>query len=100
VALLAAGGVFWALRTQENNTLANECGADLHSCPQGAQNDIDRGHLYDALGVTFFVAGGAAVLAGAGLVVFGGGHAAPVTARVTPLVLARGGGAGLQGTLW
>jgi hypothetical protein len=99
-ALLVAGGVFWGLRQHEVDTLSGQCHPGARDCPASSQSDIDRGHAYDALGVTGFVAGGAAVLAGAGLVLFGGGHAAPAAARVIPLVLARGGGVGLEGALW
>lgn len=100
LALVAGGVVFWVLRGQENDTLSGPCGPSQHQCPQSLQSDIDKGKLYNALADGLFIAGGAAVLAGAGLVLFGGGHDAPATARVTTLVVAGGGGVGLEGALW
>jgi hypothetical protein len=102
-ALLAGGAVFWVLRQNEINTLDNECGSDHQGCPASGHSNVDAGKLDDALGVTLFVAGGAAVLGGAGWLLFGphGGGATPAAQwRVTPVVTAHGGGVGVQGVTW
>lgn len=101
-AVLVAGGVvMWILRGNEISTLNNECGADQQHCPGGAQSDISNGKLYDALGVTGFVAGGAAALAGVGLLVFGGSPAGTTTGvSVGPMLARGGGGVRLTGVVW
>lgn len=99
-AALVGGTVFWVLRSNEVNTLNGECGPTQQTCPKGAQSDIDSGKLDDTLGVTLFIAGGAAVLAGAGLLVFGG-HSSPAMAvHVTPFVTGRSAGIGVTGATW
>jgi hypothetical protein len=99
VALVAGGAVLWGLRQHEIDTLGPICGDRRQQCPQSAQSHIDSGKLYDALGVTAFVAGGVAALTGGGLLLFG---VSPSTtgARLTPVLTAHGGGLALGGTLW
>lgn len=101
-ALVAGGVVMWILRGNEISTLNGECHPTPQSCPSSAQGDISNGKLYDALGVTGFVAGGAAALAGVGLLVFGGSHDASTTGSVTvgPMVARGGGGLRFSGELW
>lgn len=102
-ALVAGGVVMWILRGNEVSTLDPECGANRQSCPSSAQSDISSGKLYDALGVTGFVAGGAAALAGIGLLVFGGSHADAAAAgsvSVGPMFARGGGGLRVTGDLW
>jgi hypothetical protein len=101
-ALVAGGVVMWILRGNEISTLNGECGSDGQHCPGGAQSDINSGKLYDALGVTGFVAGGAAALAGVGLLVFGGPHAETTSGgvRFGPMLARGGGGVRIGGALW
>lgn len=101
-ALVAGGAVMWILRGNEISTLNGECHPTAQDCPGSAQGDISNGKLYDALGVTGFVAGGAAALAGVGLLVFGGSHDPSTTGGVTvgPMVARGGGGLRLTGALW
>jgi hypothetical protein len=99
-ALGAVGGVFWALRGGAISTLTADCGASGDACPASDQSVINRGKLDDALGVTFWTVGGAALLTGTALVIFGGSRSAEATAvRVGPLVVAGGGGLSIAGTL-
>ena len=98
-ALLAGGGVFWALRGNAIGTLDQHCGTTHQSCPNSDQGTYDSGKLDDALGLTLFAAGGAAALASAGLLVFGG-HGGTSAVSVTPIGVARGVGLGLEGALW
>jgi hypothetical protein len=99
-ALGAVGGVFWALRGSAISTLTQNCGPTGDACPTSDQSVINRGKLDDALGVTFWTAGAAALLTGTALVVFGGSRSAETTGvRIGPLVVAGGGGLSMQGTL-
>jgi hypothetical protein len=101
VALVAGGVVMWVLRGNEISTLNGECGSGGQHCPGSAQSDIDSGKLYDALGVTGFVAGGAAALAGVGLLVFGGPQGDTTTGvSVGPMLARGGGGVRLTGAVW
>jgi len=100
VALLAGAGAFWALREKANSTLRNDCPG--LGCPASDAGTISDGKLFDTLSVALFVAGGAALLSGAGLVLFGGGHTTTTPAsgvRVVPLV-GRAPGLGVSGELW
>ncbi|HEX8794006.1 MAG TPA: hypothetical protein VF765_23855, partial [Polyangiaceae bacterium] len=100
-ALVAGGVVMWVLRGNEISTLDGECGTGGQHCPGSAQSDISNGKLYDALGVTGFIAGGAAALAGVGLLVFGGSHTeATAGVHVAPMVARGGGGLRITGALW
>jgi len=101
-ALVAGGVVMWILRGNEISTLNGACHPTPQDCPESAQGDISNGKLYDALGVTGFVAGGAAALAGVGLLVFGGAHGESTTGSVTlgPMVARGGGGLRFTGALW
>lgn len=101
VALLAGGVVFWVLRGNEVSTLSGECGPTQHTCPQSASSDISNGKTYDAVGMTLFIAGGAAVLGGAGLLLFGG-HASTSTTglQITPFVTGHSAGLGVTGVTW
>jgi hypothetical protein len=101
-AFVAGGAVMWILRGNEISTLDPQCGASHQQCPSSAQSDIDKGKLYDVLGVTGFVAGGAAALAGVGLLVLGGSHAETTTSSLTvgPLLARGGGGLRFTGALW
>ena len=98
-ALGVGGGVLWALRGSAISTLDGECGPTRQACPQSAQGQINSGKADDALGVMLFVAGGAAVLAGAGLLLFGGHSETTSGVRVTPVFSAHGAGVGLAGAL-
>lgn len=101
-AAVAGGAIFWVLRGNEDSTLHGECGPTGKTCPASAQGDINSGKLDDTLGVTLFAVGGAALLGGAGWLLFGPhGGAAPATGlTVSPYVTAHGGGIGLQGVTW
>ncbi len=101
-ALVAGGVVMWILRGNEISTLNGACHPTPQDCPSSAQGDISNGKLYDALGVTGFVAGGAAALAGVGLLVFGGSHDGSTTTGVTlgPMFAHGGGGVRLTGVVW
>ena len=98
-AIVIAGGVFWALRTSEANTLSGEC--PNNQCPSSdtsAASDISNGKMYDDVSVAFFAVGGAAVVAGAALLIFGGHSSASTTARLLPSVGPQGGGLRLVGS--
>ncbi|HTQ47194.1 MAG TPA: hypothetical protein VMI75_30775 [Polyangiaceae bacterium] len=100
-ALVTGGVVMWILRGNEISTLNGECHPTAQDCPTSAQGDISNGKLYDALGITGFVAGGAAALAGAGLLVFGGSHGDGATGfTVGPMLAHGGGGLRVTGALW
>ena len=99
-AAVGAGVVFWVLRGNQINTLNGECGPNGQACPKSAQSDIDSGKLDNALGVSLFIAGGAAALAGAGLLVFGGHGAQSTAVRVTPVFTGRSAGLGVTGVTW
>ncbi len=100
VALLGGGVVFWLLRGNEVSTLSGECGTTQHACPQSASGDISNGKTYDAVGITLFIAGGAAVLGGAGLLVFGGHSSTSTAVQVTPFVTGHSAGLGVTGVTW
>ena len=100
LALVAGGVVFWVLRGNEVSTLSGECGPTQKACPPSATSDISNGKTYDAVGLTLIIAGGAAVLGGAGLLLFGG-HASTSTAvQVTPFVTGHSAGLGVTGVTW
>jgi hypothetical protein len=99
-AALVGGTVFWVMRSNEINTLNGECGPSQQACPKGAQNDINSGKTDNTVADTLFIVGGAAALAGAGLLVFGGhGSSAPSTA-IAPFVTPQSAGIGISGTTW
>jgi hypothetical protein len=100
VALVAGGAVFWVLRGNEVSTLSGECGPTQHACPQSASSDISNGKTYDAVGMTLFIAGGAAVLGGAGLLLFGGHSSTSTAVQVTPFVTGHSAGLGVTGVTW
>jgi hypothetical protein len=81
--------------------LSQDCGPSGQTCPPSDQSVINRGKVEDALAVTFWAIGGAAVLTGGGLWLVGGASASEKTAvRLEPIVGARGGGLWLTGPLW
>jgi hypothetical protein len=100
VALVGGGVVFWLLRGNEVSTLSGECGPTQHTCPQSASSDISTGKTYDAVGMTLFIAGGAAVLGGAGLLLFGGHSSTSTAVQVTPFVTGHSAGLGVTGVTW
>jgi hypothetical protein len=100
VALLAGGAVFWVLRGNVIGQLNTDCVPTHQTCPSSDAGRISDGKLFDALGVTGFVAGGAAVLSGLGLALFApGGTSSPAAIRLSPMPIARGAGVGLEGAL-
>ena len=94
-AVVVGGAVVWALRTSEVSKLSADC---VHGCPASDASDISNGKMYDALGITLFAVGGAALVTGGGLVLFGGHPRAQASARIVPVFAARGGGLGLAGS--
>jgi hypothetical protein len=90
---IAAGAVFWILRSDRVSTLDAECGASGAACPPSASGDIATGKTYSALSLTFLSLGVVAAGAGAGLLLFGGDSHAGPTARLVPLPA----GAGVTG---
>ncbi len=100
-AALVGGTVFWVLRSNTVNTLNGECGPGGQYCPASAKSDVDSGKLDDALAVTLWAVGGAAAVAGAGVLLFGR-HAAPAETgvHVAPFVTGRSAGIGLTGVTW
>jgi hypothetical protein len=96
-ALAAGGAVFWVLRGNEMGTLDSGCPSRTN-CPANLKSDDDKGKLYDALGITLFSAAGAAVLAGGGVLLFGGSKSAPAgSLQVAPVAGAGGGGLTVRG---
>ena len=100
VALVAGGAVFWVLRGNEVSTLSGECGPTQHACPASASSDISSGKTYDAVGLSLFIAGGAAVLGGAGLLLLGGHSSTSTAMQVTPFVTGHSAGLGVTGVTW
>ena len=96
---VAGGAVFWILRGSKVSTLESQCGADNHSCPPTATDDIANGKTYSALGIGLFALGAVSAAAGAGVLIFGGASrksdAKPTGPSARVLVLP--GGVGVAG---
>jgi hypothetical protein len=94
-AAVVGGAVVWVMRGNEESKLDAECGPSGASCPPGSSGDISSGKTDTVLGATFFAVGGAAVLVGASLLLFGGHDAkATASARIVPAL----GGLRLEGS--
>jgi hypothetical protein len=91
------GGIFWILRSNEVSNLQGECHVSGNGCPSSAQSDISNGKAYDTISVALFAVGGAALVTGAGLLVFGGHHGS-ASAQLVPVAGPRVGGLQLVGS--
>lgn len=96
---IAGGAVFWILRGSKVSTLESQCGADNHSCPPTATDDIANGKTYSALGIGLFALGAVSAAAGAGVLILGGGSSKSDAKGSTPSarVLILPGGVGVAG---
>lgn len=99
VASLLASGAMFYLRHTTISDLDDKCGASRSSCPDSAQNDVDRGKLYTTLGNVTLAVGAVGLAVGATLVIIGG-HSAEQQASLSLAPGAAGanvGGASLLG---
>lgn len=94
VAGLAVGGIFGAVAIGEKSDLDKRC-AVKDQCPPGTQGKIDSANTIGWVSTIGFIAGGACAVAGAAMILFGGGGA-PRKAGVVPWI--GPGSAGVSGT--
>jgi hypothetical protein len=95
-AALIGGGVLWVVRSNDLSSLQAECGPSGNQCPASASGDISNGKTFDIVSVALFAVGGAAVLGGAGVLLFGGHSSASTGATARLLPVGQPGGAGLR----